>query len=195
MNLFRKMFLGCLLGFLVIATAEAKISKSDFNAAEPMTSGKLFMNQVDTVSLYLSTDHIVYAPRLTDDFHVRIAVTLLGLSFNDDQKAMEDFLNRHVTTFNDTLKERLNYFTPQIAKDFDADSDLEFVIQVGEERKSVGLWKNGKWIWGENKPEEIQAMLETENKTSSKKQCPALLKPKKVTAAETSAPMPAPAPK
>lgn len=178
MNLFRTLVLGVTLVGMAGSMAQAKISKSQFNSSETMTSGKLFMNQVDTVSLYLSTDHIVYAPRLTNDMHVRIALTLLGLSFNNDQKAVEDFVGRHVATFNKTLIERLEYFTPQIAKDFNPDNDIEFVIQVGDDQKPVGVWKAGKWTWGETKPEEVQQLLDTEGKTASKKKCPALVKTK-----------------
>ena len=71
-----KLLTGLVVGLLAANIAVAKVSQSDFNSSETVTAGKLFMSQIDIVSLYLSTDHVVYVPRLTDDLRIRISMTL-----------------------------------------------------------------------------------------------------------------------
>jgi len=178
------------LAFLVfsVPAAKAKISKRQLGASESVTAGKLFMSQVDTVSLYLSTDHIVYVPRLTQDLKVRATMILLGLSFGNDQKALEEFVNRHVTVFNKTLVERLEYYTPSLAKNFKPETDVEFVVQIGPDRKPAGVWRGGNWIWGTEEGQDVTEVLETDRKICKKK-CPALLKSKKTQAAEVVVPL------
>lgn len=168
-----------LLGVLSLAVlpAEARISKGKFNATESITAGKLFMAQVDMVSLYLSTDHVVYVPRLTEVLKLRVNLTLLGMGFGQDQKAMQDFVMRHISSFNKTLVERLSFYTPELARDFNPNEDVEFLIQVGPERKSIAVWRGGAWTWANGKEEKISELLEKPGKPC-KRRCPALLKKK-----------------
>ncbi len=161
--------------------AWAKISKSEFKSSERLTAGQLFMNQVDIVSLYLSTDHVIYVPRLTPDRTVRITITFLGMNFGGDEKGLQDFATRHINTFNSTLQERLAYYTPELAKEFKPEEDLEFIIQVGEERKVVGAWTKGAWVWTSEKGvEEVQKVLSEESKSTCRRKCPALIQKKEV---------------
>src|SRR3989344_3481780 len=145
-----KAFIGLCVGLLLAQIATAKVSQRDFNSSQSVSAGKLFMSQVDIVSLYLSTDHVVYVPRLTDDLRIRVSMTLLGFSFGNDQAALEEFVTRHISTFNTTLSERLNYYTPAIGRTFSAKEDVEFNVQIGPERKPVGIWPGGLSQRGED---------------------------------------------
>ncbi|MDP2600010.1 MAG: hypothetical protein Q8P84_04660 [Deltaproteobacteria bacterium] len=171
---------------LVSVSAHARIQKETFNAGEQLTAGKLFLNQVDAVSLYLSTQRIVYVPRLTDDMRLGMSLTLLGEKLTANRAQMQELVTRHINTFNKTLMERLQYYTPQLAGEFKPMEDVEFVIQTGSGKKAVATWKGGEWKWltasvGTAAPvaaqiEEVAAPQPQKNgKDSCKKRCPALI--------------------
>jgi len=126
--------------------AEARMTSGTFNAGEKVTAGKLFLNQVDAVSLYLTTERVVYVPKLTSDLRLHVELTLLGMSA-DNQEALRSFVMRHVSTFNKTLRERLEYQTPALAKEFDPEKDVQFSIHVGTNKKKVATWAEGQWMW------------------------------------------------
>jgi len=178
MNMKRLVFVGMML-CLCAPMAQAKINKRKFESNEKISAGKLFMGQVDFVSLYLSTDHVVYVPRLTPDMKVQATITLLGMTFGEDKEALKEFVLRHINTFNKTLAERLNYYTPELAKQFKTEEDVEFIVQVGEQRNHVASWKVGQWIWNDGSAEPVSQLLSSEQKAECRKKCPALIKKKK----------------
>ena len=158
-----------------VGSLHAKMTPTTFNAGESLTSGKLFLNQVDTVSLYLSTEKIVYVPRLTQDLHLSVSLTLLSMSFGSDAAEMEKFVTRHIHVFNKTLKERLEFYAPQLAKEFDPNQDVDFVVKVGAEQKSVATWQGGEWKWIDASKKQ-NSVAEV---GSDKKKCPAMIGIKK----------------
>ncbi|MDO8518956.1 MAG: hypothetical protein Q7T11_02190 [Deltaproteobacteria bacterium] len=135
------------IGFLTVSVAEARMQTDTFNSGEQLTSGKLFLNQVDTVSLYLSTPKIVYVPRLTKEMQLKMTLTLLGNSFSGNKKGWQNLVLRHIKTFNKTLMERLEYYTPELAKQFNPETDVEFEIKTGADRDTVATWSQGQWHW------------------------------------------------
>lgn len=173
-------------GWIVLALsfqAEARIRKETLKESETMTAGKLFLNQVDTVCLYLSTERIIYVPKLKNELKLEVTVTFLD-------EADRDFILRHTKTFQKTLKERLEFYTPQLAKEFDEQKDIAFTVQTGADRRPVGQFDEGTWIWiGE---EGGHRTRKTEEPLSDcKRKCPALIggeKEKKIP--EVEAPQP-----
>lgn len=183
----KRSFLVVLSGILLAAfSAHARIQKETFNAGEQLTAGKLFLNQVDAVSLYLSTQRIVYVPHLTDEMKLDVNLTLLGDKLTANRDQMKNLVTRHIKTFNKTLMERLQYYTPQLAKEFKPMEDVSFVIKTGSEKETVATWKGGEWKWltasvGTATPVAVQIKEvaapapQKRGKDSCKKKCPALI--------------------
>ncbi|MBI4224346.1 MAG: hypothetical protein HY609_05385 [Deltaproteobacteria bacterium] len=179
----------CLLIFLLIpGMVSAQMRDRTFATAEPMTAGKLFLDQVDKVSLYLSTDRIVYTPRLEREMQLKVTITLLSTAYRGPTQELRQFVLRHVRTFNKTLTERLKFYTPELAKEFDAERDVSFLIQIGADRQKIAAVESGKWQWlggsARQAPERRLRVVEQpwpkpEAETSAcKKSCPALIKKK-----------------
>ena len=182
----KKTFLafGFIFSVVFAAHLEAKMRSETFNSGETLTAGKLFLNQVDTVSLYLSTDRVVYVPHLSKEMHLSVALTLLGTSFGADQNALQEFVTRHINTFNKTLMERLQYYTPSLAKEFDPEKDVDFSVRMGADKTTVATWSEGQWHWvkvptGVEKGTAVKAApvsaVPAEENVPSKKRCPALI--------------------
>ena len=182
MRIQRILILTLLVSFFFSGVAEAKLSKKGFDNTEKTTSGNIFMTQVDIVSLYLSTNNIVYVPQLTEDYTLRVHMNLLGLPFGNDREKTEEFVGRHVQVFSKTLADRIGYFSPKMAKTFKAEEDIEFIVQVGTEQKPIGIWQKGVWHW-EGEGEGFKQALENRS-ASCKKKCPALWGSTKVDKAE-----------
>lgn len=185
----KKVILGMLAFISFTFPTEAKMSQKTFSSAETMTAGKLFLNQIDTVCLYLATERIVYTPHLDPEtLHLNMNLTLLDVNYQPVSDSLKNFVLRHIQTFNKTLKERLKFYTPELAKEFDAEMDVEFAIQVGPERKKVAHYKEGKWVWlaqgapasAVALPSEVQPKVEPAaiDVSPCKSKCPALKKPK-----------------
>lgn len=188
----KKVILLMVLLVVLAFPTEAKIRPETFSSAETLTAGKLFLNQIDTVCLYLATERIVYTPDLDPEtLHLRMNLTLLDLAYQPQSEQLKNFVLRHIKTFNKALKGRLEFYTPELAKEFDAQQDVEFFIQVGPERKKVAHFKEDKWIWlaqttptPSASPVEITEALPTKEEPAAvdlsecKKKCPALKKPK-----------------
>lgn len=133
------------LGFL--GQAEAKIRKETLNSNEPMTAEKLFLNQVDTVCLYLATERIVYVPKLKEDMKLAVTITFLDVVEVSPSDKLRNFFLRYVHTFQKTLKERMGIYTPELAKEFDEKKDIAFTIQAGGEHRPVAQVAEGEWFW------------------------------------------------
>ncbi|OGQ05286.1 MAG: hypothetical protein A2W61_03425 [Deltaproteobacteria bacterium RIFCSPLOWO2_01_44_7] len=144
----KKVFILLFLGLALQPIAQARMSGDTFNSGEKVTAGKLFLNQVDMVSLYLSTERVVYVPRLTSDTHLSVELTILGMGSNASE-ALKNFVMRHINTFNKTLRERLEYYTPTLANEFDPTQDVQFSIHVGTDKRKVATWSGGQWAWVE----------------------------------------------
>lgn len=154
----------------------SQVRDKTFADAEPMTAGKLFLDQVDKVSLYLSTDRIVYTPRLEKEMKLKVTITLLGTVYQGPTQKLREFVLRHIGTFNKTLTERLEYYTPELAKEFDADRDVSFLIQVGADRHKIASFESERWMW---LARASAPQSRTEGAPSACRQhCPALIKKK-----------------
>ncbi|MDO8526884.1 MAG: hypothetical protein Q7T03_04250 [Deltaproteobacteria bacterium] len=166
------------VGFCWSRAGTAKISRQAFESPQKMTAGQLLLNQVDAVSLYLTTEKIVYVPRIREDQKLYVSLTLLGISFGDDRRAMQEYIQRHINAFNKALSERLKFYTPELAREFDPKEDVEFVVKNGAEGTPIATWKNGQWTWSETgKP---IAVFQSDSPAGSpevrvKKRCPALI--------------------
>lgn len=175
--------------------SDAKVRKEVFKEGQTLTAGQLFLNQVDTVCLYLSTERVVYLPRLKNELELTVTLTLFDVAYDSQSEALRDFVMRNIKTFNKTLKERLEFYTPELAKEFDADSDVEFVVQVGADRTRVAHYAQKKWLWlGSQesvapKPTVSRAPVVEEKPvdlTDCKRKCPALIHRKAAPEPETS---------
>lgn len=166
-------------GFGAVLPVQAKISDAAFHSSETVTAGKVFLNQVDTVSLYLSTERIVYVPRFTKERRLSVGLTLVGASFDSDRARMQKFVTRHINAFNKALQERLEFHVPQLAKEFHPKEDVDFVIKVGAEQKTVATWQGGKWKWVDPSFVPVskisQKLAPVAQRENVKKRCPALV--------------------
>lgn len=180
------LFIGLLAAvFFDPSKAFARLSAKAFNEKTSLTAGQLFLNQVDTVSLYLKTANVVYVPRLTEAKKLSVELVLLGRLSAGEQADIKSLAMRHIHTFNKTLKERLEFYTPKLAKDFDFKKDVTFRILVGAKKEPVALWQEGEWNWikrvssvaPKSAPKSAEAPLpgEPAAEKDCKKKCPALL--------------------
>lgn len=197
MNLRKIIVFSCLLSLLSFTKSEAKVRQKSFDATAQMTAGQLFLNQVDTVCLYLSTQNIVYVPHLTKDKDLDVDLVFLQGSYAADKERLKDFATRHIKAFQKALKERLEFYTPQIADEFDLNNDLAFIIKVGGEKKTYAQFKEGNWTWtkGEeltSRGEPLPTPAEEESKAECKENCPALVgkKPAQPVVQQPSPPQP-----
>lgn len=182
-----------LLAVLALPSAVfARLEPRAFDEKTSLTAGQLFLNQVDTTALYLKSANVVYVPRLTGEKKLSVELVLLGRLVERGEAGIRNLAMRHINTFNKTLKERLEFYTPTLAKGFDFKSDVGFRILLGAKKEPAALWENGEWRWV--KPALATARAASESPPTSKKEkCPALLKPKskeKNAAAEASTPPP-----
>lgn len=182
----KKSILVISLSLLVFAvSAEAKIQKKTFESNTTLTAGQLFLSQVDTISLYLTTQNVVYVPRLTKENQLQVDLVFLQRSLAE-KEGLQQFSVRHIQTFQKALKDRLELYTPELAKEFDVNQDIQFTIKVGRSGQSVALWRDGNWYWikGEamaNPPvpqgEPVSQVIQ-EQEIGCKARCPALISKK-----------------
>jgi len=123
----------------------AEIKKADLQKRVFLTEEAELLTQVDTISLYLSSDRVVFAPRLTKSGAVEVEATVLSPDLIADAGKMQSFISRLVDTFISVLNERLPIFAPMVARTFDSSKDIIFIVNAGAERKPVGVWKGGMW--------------------------------------------------
>ncbi len=143
----RMSLLPALLLMLAAAPAAAELSQRDLDKRVTMTEKAALLQQVDTVSLYLSSERVKLAPRLTDAGVVDVEMTVLDPYLAADRARLRDFVVRNVTTFNDVLAERLPIYAPALAKEFDAKRDVRFRINRGAARVPVATWSGGQFAW------------------------------------------------
>lgn len=184
-----------LLPALLFAPARvfARLQADAFDEKTELTAGQIFLNQVDTVALYLKTANVVYVPRLTGEKKLSVELVLLGRRPAATQEGIRELAMRHIRTFNKTLKERLEFYTPKLANDFDFKNDVAFRVVLGAKKETVARWENGEWRWVMPATSALAtARVAPENSPTSKKEkCPALIKPKpkeKTPVAEVSTP-------
>lgn len=131
---------------LVSFGLSAEIKQSDLDKRVVLTEEAALLSQIDTVSLYLSSDKVKFAPRLTKDRIIEIEMTLLSPDIVSDKTRLKSYAERLAGTFVSVLKERLPNFAPAIAGKFNADKDISFVVNRGSERVPLGTLKGGAWI-------------------------------------------------
>src|SRR3989338_927060 len=139
-----------LLLVLSLAPAHAKVRKETFKKAKPLTEGQLFLSQVDTICLYLTTPNVVYTPKLEENHQLKVTITFLDVSEESHSESLRVFTLRHIETFKKTLKERMEFYTPEMEKEFDFETDIEFFIQMGADRQRIARYSEGKWFWVES---------------------------------------------
>lgn len=155
------------LNFCFLADASARIREETLKKGETLTTEKLFLNQVDTLCLYFATDRIAYVPKLLDNEQLQVSMTLLDLSFEPQSESLKNFVLERIQTFNKALKERLTMYTPELAKEFDANEDVSFVISSGPEKKKVAEYAQETWAWVGGRGAKV-----TSNPTSAKEELP-----------------------
>lgn len=191
-------------------SAEAKISQGTFEGSTTLTAGQMFLNQVDTVALYLTTENVVYLPHITKEKDLLVDIVFVQRSLSD-QQALKDFALRNIKTFQKTLQERLEFYTPQIAKEFDVKRDVQFNIKVGQGATVAAQFKEGSWYWVKGEIEEPKSeptplsqntkeieKIKKEGWAENKSDCPALwtksekVKPQPTSESQPSAEEPVP---
>lgn len=137
------LILVCLSVFLS-QNLTAEIKKSELGKQVALTQEALLLQQVDTVSLYLSSDKVAFAPKLSGD-RIEVETTLLDPTLAQHAGETGSYVARLVDTFINVLKERLPSYAPSLAKSFDPKKDILFMVNSGAERLSVGTWRGGVW--------------------------------------------------
>ena len=141
--------LAAVVAMSVAHTAEARIKKSDLKRKVVVTEEAALLSQVDTVSLYLSSERVAIAPRLTKKGIIEVEMTVLDPVLIGNRTRLHNFVSRLIDTFISVLEERLPIYAPAIAKSFDRDRDIVFVINEGATRRPVASWEGGSWTWEE----------------------------------------------
>lgn len=135
------------LAISISSVAYAEIKKSDLDKNVVMTEKAALLSQVDTVSLYLSSDRVAFAPTLSKGGVIEVEATVLGWDLVSNRDELYGFVSRLIATFISVLEERLPIYAPAIAKTFNSDTDIAFDINAGAARTPVAEWKAGKWEW------------------------------------------------
>jgi len=145
----KRMLFTFVMVFVVFVScrAFADMSSVDLNNKVVLTEGAVLLSQVDAVSLYLTSNRIAYAPRLTVDKKIEVEVTVLSKRLIDNSVQMQSFVLRGIKTFISVLKDRLPTYAPSIAQSFDENEDIIFVVDAGAGRVPVARWYAGKWTW------------------------------------------------
>ena len=133
----------------VVRAAEARIKKSDLRRKVVMTEEAALLSQVDTVSLYLSSERVAIAPRLTKRGVIEVEMTVLDPALIGNRSRLHRYVSRLINTFTSVLEERLPIYAPAVAKNFNSDTDLEFIINEGPGRRPVASYSGGTWNWEE----------------------------------------------
>lgn len=142
----------CTVGALILALsiggqASAYIQEADLNSKVVVTERQQLLAQVDTVSLYLTSDRVGYEPELTFDRTIKVEVTVLSQDLFNDRKAMQDFVSRQISVFKRELTRRLYWAAPSIARNFNPETDLLFIINEGDRRHTVAQVGGSGWQW------------------------------------------------
>ncbi len=147
-------FVAPIIAILLIfgAVAHAEIKKADLNKPVVLTERAALLTQVDTVSLYLSSDRVALAPRLTKDGVIDVEMTVLAPDLQYDRGRLQAYAQRLIRTFTDVLAERLPVYAPAVAKTFDAKRDVRFEIDAGAGRTPMAVWTGGAWGWKAGAP-------------------------------------------
>lgn len=125
-----------------IQGAGAEMRKTDLQRRITVTEEGALLSQVDTISLYLSSDRIALAPRLAAGGLIEVEATVLTPDLCADFSKLKGYVGRICDTFISVLKERLPIYTPGLAKRFDPSKDIVFIVNAGSERTPVGTMKN-----------------------------------------------------
>lgn len=141
MNRFLVLLLLC--SFSVAARAELKAEALE--TKQTLTSKQILLQQIDTVSLYLQTENIVYVPKYREKDPIQVKIFFLKKEKGSSGE-FRDLALRHVRAFQSGLKERLSIYTPELASSFNGGTDLEFEIFAGTDRKKVAQVTKGEWI-------------------------------------------------
>lgn len=123
----------------------AVIKRADLQKRNVLTEEAELLSQVDTISLYLSSDRIVFAPRLTKAGVIEVETTVLSRDLTANVGRLKNYVERIVDTFVSVLKERLPVYAPAVAKSFDYTKDIVFIVNSGVERRQVGFLRGGVW--------------------------------------------------
>lgn len=133
---------------LAASAVYAGIRDSDLRKKVVITEEAALLQQVDTVSLYLSSERAALAPRLAGGI-IEVETTLLASDLIISPSKGREYVARLAETFLAVLKERLPIYVPDIATRFDPAADITFVVNAGAERRFLGAYKGGAWIEGE----------------------------------------------
>lgn len=141
-------FLGALI--LIVASGQiagATITKSDLKKKVVVSQEAQLLQQVDTVSLYLSSSRVAFAPRLKEGL-IEVETTVLDPALVAKPSKARSFVSRLIDTFIATLGERLPIYAPDVAATFDPKKDIRFIVNAGPARSPIGVWAGGGWSEG-----------------------------------------------
>lgn len=130
--------------FFAPAVGSATITESALKKKVVITEEAALLQQVDTVSLYLSSNKIAFAPRLAGGV-IEVETTVLAPELIAHRAKAKEFVTRTIGTFISVLKERLPIYAPDIAARFDPAKDIAFHVNSGTSRTPLGAWKGGAW--------------------------------------------------
>lgn len=126
------------------SSAQAAIRQADLKKKVVVTEQAALLQQVDTVSLYLTSPRVSLAPRLKGEV-IEVEATVLDPALSAKPAKAKEFVARLIETFISTLAERLPVYAPDIAERFDREKDVRFIVNAGKARAPVGVWEGGGW--------------------------------------------------
>lgn len=132
---------------LSTSVAPAELKETDLKKAVTLTEEAMLLSQVDAVALYMTSEKVAYAPRLTSDKIIEVETTVLSKDLISNSARLEAFVTRGMKAFVSVLKERLPIYAPSIAGTFDENKDIKFIVNAGGKRIPVATCVGGGWKW------------------------------------------------
>ncbi len=136
--------------FLITCQSYAELRREDLNNRIEIREEQQLMNQVDIVSLYLTSENVAWEPRLIDN-KIEIDITILSQRLINDPNLLEDFVSRQIAIFKRELLRRLQTYAPTIALHFDQDSDVIFIIREKANNRKIAEVRDGNWYFAVNR--------------------------------------------
>lgn len=145
----RNLFAICVLIFAVspASITFAELKDADLKKEVTLTEEAALLTQVDAVALYMTSEKVAYAPRLTPDKVIEVETTVLSKDLLGNSAKLEAFVTRGMKAFVSVLKERLPIYAPSIAGTFDENKDIKFIVNAGGKRIPVATCVGGDWKW------------------------------------------------
>lgn len=125
----------------------AGLAESELAKPAALTNEHVLLSQVDALCLYLTSERIAHAPRLSPEKVIQVESTVLDGELLATPEELKRYVSRQIAVFSRELGLRLGKYAPEVALNFNATQDLRFFINGGSTRQPIAEWVKGEWKW------------------------------------------------